>query len=154
MELHKNLSSYHRTFAMILFTVLLTVGVGIEMSQAAKAKRQGTDATERVGGPGGNRTVVMDCGSNSFIVGIKASGGKYRGIVDMNLVRKLQFRCKSFKGMRPGREESLTAEAEGKADKRIIMGRQLQRSSVLYKQFSRVFIGSLYRSLYRPSKRF
>jgi len=65
--------------------------------------------TARVGGPGGNRTVSMDCGPGSFIVGVTASGGR-DGTFGFNLVRRIKFTCRTFAGGTPG-GSSQTIEA-------------------------------------------
>ena len=65
--------------------------------------------TVRVGGGGGNRTVTMDCGSNAFIVGATATGGRDGGF-GFNLLRRVKFTCQSFNGSTPG-ATSTTSEA-------------------------------------------
>ncbi|HZI67015.1 MAG TPA: hypothetical protein VFF17_10665, partial [Thermoanaerobaculia bacterium] len=68
--------------------------------------------TKRTGGSGGDRTVTMDCGSNAFIVGVSAKGGK-DSLIGMNLVRSVQFKCRPFDGATPGDTTSKTATARG-----------------------------------------
>jgi hypothetical protein len=66
--------------------------------------------TARIGGPGGNRTVTMDCGSSAFIVGATARGGKDMSF-GWNVVRRLKFTCRALNGT------STTQTTEAIADK-------------------------------------
>lgn len=79
---------------------------------AVMTATSGASATEtaRVGGGGGDQTVDMSCGSNAFIVGVVASGGKDQPF-GMNLLRKIRFRCQAFTGTTPGANQPDTAQA-------------------------------------------
>lgn len=68
--------------------------------------------TARAGGGGGTRSVIMDCGSNAFIVGVSALGGK-DGQFGFNLVRKINFICQAFNGTTPTGSTTPTVEAAG-----------------------------------------
>ncbi|MCI0415207.1 hypothetical protein L0222_20745 [bacterium] len=66
--------------------------------------------TSLVGGSGGQQTVIMDCGSNAFMVGVSATGGK-DGTFGFNLVRRIKFTCQTFNGTTPGASTTQTVEA-------------------------------------------
>jgi hypothetical protein len=68
--------------------------------------------TAQAGGNGGDRTADMDCGSNAFIVGMSATGGKDSPF-GMNLVRTVKFRCLAFNGTTPASFGSDTRGASG-----------------------------------------
>ena len=69
----------------------------------------GASTTARIGGSGGTSTVVMDCGSNAFIVGLSAYGAR-DNLIAPNLVRKLRFTCRTFSGTTPASSTSQTVE--------------------------------------------
>lgn len=77
---------------------MTAMALGIVCS-AAPAARAGE--TERIGGPGGEKTVRMDCGANGFITGIYARSGRYIGY-DAHLVRDLSVTCTPFDGSTVG----------------------------------------------------
>ena len=66
--------------------------------------------TPRIGGSGGRRTVTMDCGTNAYIVGATARGGK-DGMIGFNLVRQIKFNCRTFSGITPGATTTQTIQA-------------------------------------------
>jgi hypothetical protein len=74
--------------------------------------------TQRIGGDGGSRTVNMDCGAGSFIVGVVAEGGR-DVLLAPNIVRRLKFRCRSYNGTTFGTTTTLTAEAIADAPARM-----------------------------------
>lgn len=77
---------------------------------ACLATPVGAHTTARVGGSGGAGTIVMDCGSDAFMVGISAYGARDNPIAP-NLVRKLRFVCRTFSGTTPGSATNQTREA-------------------------------------------
>lgn len=51
--------------------------------------------TPRIGGPGGDRTVRMECGPGTYLTGFSARGGvHFPG--DFNVLRRLRFSCRNF----------------------------------------------------------
>lgn len=76
----------YRIGAIVMLSVCLLAALGARAGE-----------TERVGGPGGEQTVRMDCGSNGFITGLYARSGRRIGY-DMTLVRDLAVICTSFGG--------------------------------------------------------
>jgi hypothetical protein len=74
--------------------------------------------TQRIGGDGGSRTVNMDCGAGSFIVGVVATGGKDFSLAP-NIVRKLRFRCRTYDGTTFGTTTTLTTEAVADAPAKV-----------------------------------
>ena len=51
--------------------------------------------TPRIGGPGGDRTVRMECGPGTYLTGFSARGGVYFP-GDFNVLRRLRFSCRNF----------------------------------------------------------
>lgn len=72
--------------------------------------------TAKVGGTGGTRTVVLDCGADSFAIGLYAQGGKDNPLVGMNLVRQIQLRCRKFSNHRPLASAPETVTVVAKSD--------------------------------------
>lgn len=87
--------------------IVVSAWLAVALSRPTTTTR--ASETPRVGGSGGNRTVSMDCGSGSFIVGVTASGGR-DGAFGFNLVRRIKFTCRAFNGTTPG-ASSQTTEA-------------------------------------------
>jgi hypothetical protein len=72
--------------------------------------------TAKVGGTGGTRTVVLDCGTDAFAIGLYAQGGKDNPMVGMNLVRQIQLRCRKFSNHRPLASAPETVTAVARSD--------------------------------------
>lgn len=72
--------------------------------------------TAKVGGTGGTRTVVLDCGADAFAIGLYAQGGKDNPAFGMNLVRQMQLRCRKFSNHRPLATAPETVTAVAKSD--------------------------------------
>jgi hypothetical protein len=99
--------------------------------------------TAKVGGPGGSSTVVMDCGSSAFIVGVTAEAGKDE-FVAPNVLRRVKFTCRAFSGTSPASSTTQTREAVASARSSY----NSSRNSVLCSQDRVIHNLELYAGLY------